>query len=202
MKAILNKIGIAFDENHLKSYNLGNGIQLQRAEAWRGREGDDRTNTKMETNVNHLETNPQIGTVIIENDEYPYKKGDVVFMHYLAYETFEDKVEVDGQDVYLIAESFIFFTIVGDELKMKSKHYLGRVKISDPPKTTSGIYLTSLEVVKDDLRVNITHVPGDERKVCEVGEEVIPIDKSNYPIKLGDIEYVLLKEQEIVAKIP
>lgn len=208
MRAIGNKIGVVFDETHLKTYDLGNGIQLERAQAWRAKEGDEESITKVETNVNHLETNPQIGYIAMTNDAYEFEMGDKVFMHYLAYEEFEEKIDIDGKECYLIEESFIFFVIKNGIYEMRPNTYLGRVVIEEPPKTTTGIYLTSQEAVKNDLRISITHVPVEKenehgilvKNVCEIGEEVIPMDKFNYPVKLDGEEYVMLKDTEIVGR--
>lgn len=209
MKAIRNKIGVVFDDSHLKTYDLGNGIKLERAESWRGKEGDEESITKVESNVNHLETNPQIGLVVMENDNYSYKTGDKVFMHYLAYEEFEEKIEVDGADCYLIDEGHILFTFNPDGgYNMNSDNHLGEVIIEEPPKTTSGIYLTSQEEVKNDLRIKITHTPMEveneygvlSKNICEVGDVVVPIDKSNYPLTVDGKEYVMLRNDEIVGK--
>lgn len=207
MRAIGNKIGVVFDEDHLKTYDLGNGIKLERAEAWRAREGDEQTITKMETNVNHLETNPQIGYVAMSNDKYDYKVGDRLFLHYLAYEEFDEKIEIDGNDCYLIDETFVLFSFKNGTYEMRPNAYLGRVVIEEPPKTASGIYLTPQEAVKNDLRITITHVPVEKdndhgvliENLCKVGDEVIPMDRYNYPVKVDGEEYVLLNDTEIVG---
>lgn len=207
MKCINRNIGIVFDESHLKTYNLGNGITLERAEAWKVRDDDGETNSKIATNVNHLEVNPQIGWVAITNDKYPFQIGDKVFMHYLAFEMFEDKiVDEEDREVYFVDAGYIFFTIK-EELEMCPKVYLGIVDIDEPPKTDSGIYLTSLEEVKNEMSITITHapeiVPNDFGivipRVAEVGDKVVPMDRSNYNIKLDDKDYVVLKEHEIIG---
>lgn len=207
MRAIGNKIGVVFDDNHLKTYDLGNGIKLHRAETWVGKEGDEEGFTKTESNVNHLETNPQIGWVVMPNDKYDLKVGDKVFMHYLAFEEFEEKIEIDGKDCYLIEENFIFFTMENGEYKMRPNTYLGTIIINEPPKSTFGIYLTSQDAFKNDLKISITHSPipvTNEHgvfieNVCKVGDIVMPIDRSNYPLTVDEVEYVMLKDTEIVA---
>lgn len=207
MKCINRNIGVVFDETHLKTYDLGNGIKLDRAESWAVREDDGETSSKIATNVNHLEVNPQIGWIAITNDKYPFKVGDKVFMHYLAFEMFEDRI-VDEQDreVYFVDANYIFFTIK-EELEMMPKVYLGIPKIEEPPKTASGIYTTSLEEVKNEMSITITHVPESVCNdfgitlpmVAEIGDKVVPMDKLNYYIKLDNKEYVVLKEHEIIG---
>lgn len=207
MRAIGNKIGVVFDEDHLKTYNLGNGIKLHRAESWVGKEGDEEGHTKTQSNVNHLETNPQIGWVAMANDNYDLKVGDKVFMHYLAFEEFDEKIEIDGKDCYLIDESFIFFTMKDGEYKMRPNTYLGTIIFEEPPKTTFGIYLTSQEAVKNDLKISITHTPMPTineygvliDNVCKMGDVIMPVDRSNYPLTVDDIDYVMLKDTEIVG---
>lgn len=209
MKCNGRYIGVVFDESHLKSYDLGNGIKLERAESWRAREDDGETNTKLVTNVNHLEVNPQIGWVAITNSEYNFEIGDKIFMHYLAYEMFEDRI-VDSEDreVYFVDATYVFFKIK-DELEMMPNTYLGIPHIEPPPQTASGIFLTSQREVKDELRVTITHEPQSAPnrfgivipRNADVGDVVLPMDRSNYYIKLDDKEYVVLKEHEIIGKL-
>lgn len=198
MRAIGEKIGVIFDDTHLKSYDLGNGIKLERAESWLAKEGDEETHSKVETNVNHLYTNPQIATVAVENDSYNHKEGDLVFLHYLAYEMFEEFAEINGKQAYLIDQQFVLLTIKNGEYILEPNKYLGEIFINEPPKTTSGIYLTSQESVKDSMKVIITHVP--EVGEFKIGDVVIPVDSSHYIINLYGKDYVLLKEDEIVAK--
>lgn len=207
MRAIGNKIGVVFDDNHLKEYDLGNGIKIHRAESWIGKEGNETSHTKTQSNVNHLETNPQIGWVGMANDKYDLKVGDQVFMHYLAFEEFEEKIEIDGKDCYLIDESFIFFTMKNGDYKMRPNTYLGTIIIDEPPKSAFGIYLTSQEAVKNDLKICITHTPMPQindhgvliDNVCKMGDIVMPVDRSNYVLKADEVEYVMLKDTEIVG---
>ena len=196
MKLLSGKIGVIFDESHLKTYNL-NGIELVRATSWVAREDDGETGTKKETNVNHLETNPQLGLLAIENENFPYKLGDMLFLHYLAYEWSDERVPVDGQDAYLVDGSMVLFTIENGTLKMPEKAYLGELVVDEAPKTPSGIFLTSAEDVQSQFKIKITHIP--ESSICEVGEIVCSIDKHNYPVEYDGKKYVFIKEDEILG---
>lgn len=197
MRALNNKIGVVFDETDKKFFDLGNGIKLERAESWKYREGDEDSYAKVKTNENHLETNPQIAKVIMTNDKYKYKKNDIVFLHYLAFETFEDFIEIDGEDVYLIDDNFILFTITDEGYELPRDAYLGESVIEEAPKTASGIYLTPDEHTKDDLLIRIKYTSSATSH--NIGTIVVTIDKSNYPIEVKGEKLFYLKAHEIVG---
>lgn len=206
MNSLNTKIGVTFDETHKKTYDLG-GIQIQRATSWIAREDDGETGTKKETNVNHLETNPQIAFVTLENPNFPqYKKGDKLFLHYLAYEWSDEPVNIDGELFDMVEANNILFKIEGDNFIMCSKSYLGESVIDEAPKTLSGIFLTSAEDQKNPLKVKILHTPNEYHKttdrlldVAKIGDTVITIDSHNYELEYNSKTYVFLKEDEIVA---
>jgi len=198
MRALGDLIGVVFDEDHKKYFELAGGLKLERAEAWRYREDDGETNTKIETNVNLLDVNPQIATVKIENPDLKYKVGDVLFLHYLAYEEYEDEYPMDGEKVCFIDQRSVIFKFDGDGYLMPPNTYLAHKIIEEAPRTASGIYLTSAENVVEELRVRIAHLP--ENPIYKVGDEVYTMDKYNYPISVNDQEFFVLREDEIIAK--
>jgi len=196
MKLLSGKIGVIFDESHLKTYNL-NGIELVRATSWVAREDDGETGTKKETNVNHLETNPQLALLAIENDNFPYKLGDMLFLHYLAYEWSDERVPIGGQDAYLVDGAMVLFTIENGSPVMPEKAYLGELVVEEAPKTSSGIFLTSAEDVQSEFKIKITHTPINS--ICSVGEVVCSVDKHNYPLVFEGKKYIFIKEDDILG---
>lgn len=199
MEAINNNIGIVFDEEDKRFYDLGNGLKLERADSWRFNEGTSDKHTRVETNVNHLDVNPQFGRVVVENTKFPYKSGDIVFMHYLAYEMFEDLFEIQGDDkVCFVDESLILFKIEDKEYILPEGTYLAQEVLHDAPRTSSGIFITPFTHIKDDLMIKITHTP--EERIYQKGDVVISIDSNNYPIEVYDEKFFVIKEDEIVGR--
>lgn len=154
-------------------------------------ESQDAT-TQYQDNENYLETNPQIATILHPNATLPYKEGDTVFLHYMAWEWAE--ITEYG---HLIDTDFILFQIVGDEIVMRDGVYLGEAVYSDEEVTPSGIIL--LEGKKDNLRVKLTHIPKDS--ILQVGQTVLSIDKNNYEFDYWGKKYIKLSESEIVGVI-
>jgi|GEM_PF-3210596 len=208
MLSLNKKIGVKFDESDKKTYNLGNGIELVRATSWLDREDDGEVGTKKMTNVNHLEINPQIATVVIENADFDLKVGDKLFLHYLAYEWSDESVELSGELCDLISIDNVLFKIEDKEYIMRPKCYLGESIIDKAPQTASGIFLSSVEDQKNPLQVKITHTPMDVHEmtgsvldVAKIGDTVITIDSNNYPIVVDGKGYIFLRENEIVGLI-
>lgn len=200
MEAINRNLGVVFDEEDKRFFDLGNGITLERADAWRFNEGSEEKNTRVETNVNHLEVNPQFARVVVENPILPYKAGDILFLHYLAYETFEELFELQGEDkVCFIDDSYVLFKIEGDKFILPKGVYLAEEVLEDAPQTASGIFLTPFTHTKDDLVIRIKHCPV-EALIYADGELVISLDVHNYPIEVYGQKYFVIKEDEIVGK--
>ena len=200
MRAVNNNLGVVFDEEDKRFFDLGNGVKLERADAWRFNEGTQEKNTRVETNVNHLEVNPQFARVVVENPNLPYKCGDIVFLHYLAYETFEELFTLYGEDkVCFIEESYILFKIEEDKFILPKGVYLAEEVLEDAPQTSSGIFLTPFTHTKDDLVIRIKHCPVEDAIYAE-GDLVISLDVHNYPIEVFDQNYFVIKEDEIVGK--
>jgi len=200
MEAINSNIGVVFDEEDKRFFDLGNGVTLERAEAWRFNEGSEEKNTRVETNVNHLEVNPQFARVVVANPNLPYEVGDILFLHYLAYETFEELFELQGEDkVCFIEESYVLFKIKDGQFILPKGVYLAEEVLEDAPKTASGIFLTPFTHTKDDLVIRIKHCPV-EAPIYAEGDLVISLDVHNYPIEVYDQKYFVIKEDEIVGK--
>jgi hypothetical protein len=213
-----NSLLVRFEDNLL--FELGDtGIILQRAEQWlaRDRNGEIRTNeqdgtSKYEYNVDCRETHPQICKVLASNENYPYKKGDRLFCHYMAFESAKDGDIVTLQGI--INADFVFFTIRPDgELIMADDIFIGEPIINDEVITKSGI-LAELGK-KDLLKVKITHAHKPYYKrlrhdtwersqyltnpVVEVGDIAVSVDQYNYDFEFNKKKYIKLKGSEIAG---
>lgn len=193
---------IQFDSDHNKVFKIA-GIEIIRPDSWvLTEEGPE--------NYNRKDVNPQIATVMRSNGEY--RKGDRIFLHYMAKET-EEMAQI-GDEVYSIVNSdFVFFKILSEgAIQMADNTYLGEQVYSEA-KTASGIYLTPTGTKKDVLKVRILHAP--KRIVSEWGENVAEefryrkpdikindivctCDDYQYAFKYEDKEYIRLLDREIV----
>lgn len=202
---IHNRLAVRFDKDHNRVLGKGlNGINIIRVDKWTNDATKNEETSKQEENVDYKETHPQICVVTTSNEKYPYRIGDKLFVHYMAYETAElgDLVTYDA----VIRADMVFFTILPDGTwRMAKDIYVGEAVILDEEITPSGI-IASLGK-KDQLRVKITHVPepyqnehGVTIKPCvEVGDIAISIDKYNYEFNLDGKRYVKLTSKEIAG---
>ncbi len=155
---------------------------------------DETETTRFDENRNYLETHPQICTVIKGNGRW--RKGDEIFVHYMAYET--AAFSVTGlDDAVIIDADFVFFRILASgEFEMAEDTYLGEAVINGDAVTASGIVFDLGK--RDSLRVRITHVPADAR--LSVGDVVFSVDKNNYEFNYREGQrYIKLKTDEIGA---
>lgn len=185
MKLLHGKIGVKFDENHNFVHKIGD-VELIIPKVWMDAENSAE---KYSENINYLETKPQICTVVHESTEAPYRIGDRLFMHYMAYEVAE-KIE----DYWMVDSEFVIFKI-GETWEMANDTYLGEAVWNESIRP-SGIIIESK---KDNLKVRLTHLPKDPK--FKKGEVVVSIDKNNYPVKFGGKDYVKIKTDEIVATV-
>lgn len=190
-----NRMSVKFNTDHNKVVGIGlNDIEIIRPDKWLNREAEenDETTSRFDENVNYLETNPQICTVVHANRYLKYKEGDKLFLNYMAWEWTET---TDHGSI--IDTDFIMFQIMGDgSLETVDDLYLGEAVYSEEEKTASGIIL--LAGKKDNLKVKITHVPRG-CSVCEVGDTVMSVDKNNYEFNYGGKKYIKLVKDEIAA---
>lgn len=201
MKCVNNTLFVQFSETHNKEFKVGD-VTLVRPDFWTAVEGDEETHTKVEHNVNKLLTHPQVATVVADNPKYKVKKGDKVFLHYMAKE-WEEKVILDGQEVSKTEGNFIIFVYRNDQFEMVDNTYLGKKVFSEAPKTATGIYLTSDAHKLEPTKVKITHIPEKTEDGYEgivPGTTVISIDANQYVINIDGEEYIKLDASEIVAE--
>lgn len=205
------KIGVRFDQLHNKVLGVGlNGIEIVRAEAWKSTQDDKDGNSRFEENVDYKETHPQICVVTKTNPDYPYKVGDKLFVHYMAFETAKngDIVTYDA----IIDADYVFFTLKDDEIIISEDIYIGEPIYSKEEKTKSGIVLAGGK--EDSLKIRILHTTapfykylpqiGERAKfltqpIVKPGDIVISQDKYNYHFKYNKKKYVMLKGHEIAA---
>lgn len=197
-----NWIAVQFDEKH--NYTLGKGLKnldIIRADKWIHREDDGEQGSKYNENVNYLETHPQICTVIYENQSHPYKRGDKLFVHYMAYETAEAAFGEDCENATIIDCDFIFFKILdGGSFEMKEGIYLGEQQYTEEEVRPSGIIIGGNK--KEALKIRITHIPESPPKwhkehPIKVNDLILSIDDKNYELNFWGKRYVKLRYDEI-----
>lgn len=203
MKCLNNLIKVKFDRSDV--IKLGD-LELIRPAVWEEKDkegnikyGEDGTQ-KMGFNTDLRETKPQLCTVVVANDNYPYKVGDRLFLHYMAYECAQDG-DAATNEAYVFSE-YVFFTILpSGELQTADNTYLGEAVIYGEEVTTSGI-VSSLGR-KDSMKVNITHIPSNVPKwsgePVNVGDLVVSIDRYNYEFEYGGKKMVRLLRNEIAV---
>ncbi len=192
MKCIHNRIRVKFETTHNKIFNIG-GVQLIRPDDWR-----DTYDEKSQENVNYLETKPQICIVLAANDKYPYKVGDRLFVHYMAHET-ANCGDIITNEAFIIAD-YVFFTFRPDgEWELVPGTYLGK-QVYTPEQTTQSGLIYELGGKKENLQVQITHVPPDADEIA-AGDTVLSIDKYNYEFTIYPDKYIRLTKEEIVGKV-
>jgi len=183
-------IGVEFDETHNQTVKIGD-IEIARPDVWVYQEFDDKT--MYENNKDLKATNPQIAKVVSPNPKYGLQKGDLVFVHYLQYST---ELIIDG--IKYIPFNTIFFKINGkDDFEMADDTYLAKQILIEAPKTSSGIFLSSLETKKEPLRLTVTHAPRNAK--IGVGETIITEDDYQYEIEIYGEKYVKITPEWIAA---
>lgn len=192
MKLLNKNLIVNFVNDHNKAIGIGiNGEPIVRADMWLNTEAEVAdAPSRFDENVNYLETNPQICVVLTENAYYPFKTGEKLFVHYLAW----DWKEREGEG-YVIEADYVFFKILEDgTFEMIKDHYLGTPVIRKDEEV-GGFVIASEN--KDSLQVDITHVPSDGS--VQIGDRVIATDKYNYEFDYWGKRYIKLVKEEIVA---
>lgn len=201
-KAVNKYLGVRFDANHNKI--IGKGIDGQgiiRADEWLHKDDDGKQT--FQENMNYLETKPQICEVLAANDRYPYKVGDKLFVHYMAWETAQCGDLITNEAV--IIADYVFFTILSDgKMKMAENNYLGKQLYTDDIITKSGIFLQGGR--PKSLQIRITNMPLNLPKwhikhPVNIGDTVISCDGYNYEFKYEGEKYIRLKDTEIAGVI-
>ena len=191
-KCIGKWLRVRFDVSHNKTFDIG-GVQLIRPDDWR-----DTYDEKSQENTNYLETKPQICTVLIANPNYPFKVGDKLFCHYMAMESSQNG-DILTNEAFIIAD-YVFFTFQPDGTwQLVDGTYLGKQVYTPEQATKSGL-IYDLGGKKENLQVQITHVPSDAEDV-KVGDTVLSIDKYNYEFTIYPDKYIRLTKEEIVGKV-
>ena len=202
MNCLNKRIKVKFDATHKKEIKIGD-IILLRPDEWMQRDDDGNIKYDPETgavkwleNTNYLETKPQICTVLEANSKYPYKVGDRLFTHYMAYETAE-LGDIVTQEGFIIAD-YVFFTFMPDgSYNMAKEVHFAEQIYSDELKTPGGIILVDKRA--ELCQVRLTHLP--EESPFKIGEVVVTIDSYNYPLEIDGRKLIMLREHEIVGKV-
>lgn len=195
MKMINNYIAVEFDLDHNRKIN-----GLYRPETWVFENSDQKEGDVVyDTNRNKKETNPQIATVIVSNDNCPYKVGDKVFTHYLSFDS-PNAIDLDGKEYTVTTYQNIFFRINEDgTYEMADRTYLGEQVYSEGEKTASGIYTTPFAEVKETLRIKLTHVP--EGSQYQVGDIIVSADDYQYEIDIYGKKFIKITKEWIYGKM-
>lgn len=198
-KCLNNLLKVQFEDSRI--VKLGT-LELIRPEVW----GDvdeggsvkyqpDGTQ-KLQFNTDLKETRPQICTVVISNDKYPYKVGERLFTHYMAVETCMD-YDIATMMGYIDA-SRVFFAINADgSLRLADKVFIGDSVVIGEEVSQSGIIYGLGR--KDRLRVRILHTHANSG--IDVGDVVMSIDAYNYEFTYEGKQYIMLRKDEIVCKV-
>jgi len=198
-KCLNNLIKVRFEDN--SRIRLGS-LELIRPEVWGDvDEGgnvkyqDDGTQ-KMAFNTDLKETRPQICTVVIANDKFPYAIGDRLFLHYMAAETCMD-YDITYMSGYIDASRVFFVIEPNGDFRLADKVFIGEPIIVGEEVSRSGIIFGLGR--KDRLRVRILHTHPNTG--IDVGDIVMSIDAYNYEFTYEDKSYIMLRKDEIVCKV-
>lgn len=199
MRLIGDKLLVEWDKDHNKVFGKGiNGVDIIRPDFWLNTEAvqTDGGVSRFEDNVNYLETNPQIATVVHASTSHGYKPGDKLFLNYMAYEWTE---KTEGG--YIIDTDFILFQILptGD-LKLVDDVYIGEIVHQREEKVSGFVVLRER---KDSLKIKILYAPANHREQMGfgIGSTVISIDKNNYEFNYNSKKYIKLTRIEIVTSL-
>lgn len=193
-----DKLAVRFSVTHNQGYDLGNGIILERADAWEHSEGTAEQNKLVTNNVNKIDVNPQICEVVVSNENSFFNVGDKIFTHYMAYEV-ADPIEIDGEELAIIENDFAIFKIENGKKVLPNGYYLGEQIMETEIKLESGLFLNVIEK-KKALTIKITDVPEKASDIL-VNDVIQSIDDFNYQFPYEGKNYVFIKEEEIVAKL-
>lgn len=197
MEVIGKNLAVIFDERHNFEFEVG-GITLIKPKQWEHSAGTEDQGRLVTENVNKIDVNPQIATVIATNPNSFFKVGDKIFTHYMAYELKED-TQLDDIEISIIDEEFAIFKIENNEIVLPNGYYLGEQIMETELKSDYGLILNVVEK-KKALTVQITHLPKEKSQI-ELNDVIQSIDDFNYQFDFNGKKYTFLKEEEIVAKL-
>jgi len=192
MECINDWILVAFDMNHNKKFG-----DFIRPDQWLFEEVNGVQ--KWDENRDKKQTNPQIATVISENPKFPVKKGEKIFVHYLAIDT-GSELEYEGQLCHFIKKSQVFLKIEQDgSYTMMPNTFLGEQVYTEGVKTDSGIYLVPWAEKKEALQVKITHAPKD--RFFKEGDIIISYDDNQYELEVDGKKYIKITSEWMTCKL-
>ena len=198
MQLLNNNVIVKFDESHNKTFNIG-AIDLVRPDTWVFDELNT-GETQYQKQYDLRQTMPQIATIKVSNkrcDEL--KEGDMVFTHYLAFDTSE-VIKIGEEDYRTVGLGSILFKILSNgEIKPMDDNYLGEEVFEEEEVTASGIILSAFGSRKKRSMIKITHIPENSPYV-KVGDVVYTIDDNQYTLDFLGKKYIKLNTWHIVAK--
>lgn len=208
MNTVNNHAFVEFSKTHNKEFTIG-GVTLIRPDFWHTEDNQE----KYEANVNKLETNPQVATVLISSPTLKIAKGEKVFLHYMAREWAEDMV-IDGMEGSMIQGDYILFKILPDNsFEMRENTFLGERIFTGEQQSASGI-IFDLGHRAVASTIKITHVPKEltkeygsekreykEMRWVKKGDTVVTVDDKQYIFEHEGKSYVKLTVDEITGKV-
>lgn len=190
-----NYLLVEIDRTHNQTRKLGK-LELIRPDEWVV-EATVNDGAVYDFNRDLRETEPQIATVVVPNDKSNLKAGDKVFIHYLCAKNGIPAV-YEEKECTAIFVNQVYFVINDDgSISPTDGVYLGKQRFKTSV-TDSGIWTTSNGLSKEVLKIELTHLPPDN-KYFKVGEIALSIDDYQYQLKYEGETYIKLFEREIVG---
>lgn len=192
MKCIGDNILVEYAENKLLK-DFGNGFKIHLPERSKFDVVDGSEYTSRITDRKLV--NPQLAIVKAENPNYPFKTGDMIYLHYGAYE-----LRYPYQDnQFFVNANMVFFTCNEGVIKPVKGIHIGELIIHEAPKTASGIYTTSDAHVREACVVKILHAAENNLGIQD-GDEVYTVDDHQDTFEFNNRKYVRLSERYITMK--
>lgn len=192
MDCIGDNILVEFAENKLER-DLGGGLKIHIPERSKFDVVDGSEYTSRITDRKLV--NPQLAIVKAENNKFSFKIGDMVYLHYGAYE-----LRYPYQDEqFFVNANMVFFTCNDGEIKPIKGIHIGKVIEKEAPRTVSGIYLTPDAMVKEKCMIKLVHTSPNNYGFQD-GDEVYTVDDHQYIFEYNGEKYVKLSEQYIVMQ--
>lgn len=202
MRVIGNHILVVFEKNNV--FRSGE-LELEKpVGVYEFDEAHQERRFMTDGNINRLEVNPQIATIVASSEKFNLKKGDKVLMHYMAWEWCKEEkpLDIEGQDVYRTEGEYVLGYIRNDQYFPVDNTYFGKRVYLEAPKTASGIFLSPYDKINQASHIQITHLPEitlRDYKFLTKGQIAITVDDKQYPFMIGEEEYIKLTAEEIVG---
>lgn len=192
MKCIGTYLLVEYAEDKLLK-DLGNGIKIHIPERsyFDTVEGSDYTSRITDRKL----VNPQLAIVKAKNPAFDFEVGDMVYLHYGAYETRYPYSEKE----FFVNGAMVFFKWE-DGFNPSPNTFIGKQIFKEAEKSAFGIYLTPETQIKQKCQIAIIATPKDNMGI-EIGEVVYTIDDHQDVFNFQGENYVRLDARFIVSKV-